>query len=444
MKKLLGRDSLSDMEKIMTQQLRKPELMAPAGDMTSLRAALDAGADAVYFGVVSMNMRASARNFAVEDMPAIAALCHEYNARAYLALNTIVFDRELELAGNLVEAAAAAGIDAVICWDFAVVDLAMRHKIQVFVSTQMSVANSSSLLFLYRHFGIRRFVLARECTLEEIVQIRRHLSEKLGDEAANIELEVFAHGAMCVSVSGRCFMSQFGFDASANRGECRQPCRREYLIKDMREGKEFLLGQDYVMSPKDLCTLPFLEQVIAAGVDSLKIEGRGRSPEYVSVVTACYRQFIDFWYEQRESADFAERLAGLKTELMGKLDSVFHRGFSDGFYFGRQISDWTGGNGSKATHRKVHVGVVTNFFRKVMVAEIRVEGSGFSCGDELMFQGATTGVVSMKVESIEEAFKPVQSAGKNSLVGVKLAGLVRENDQVYLMVPVDELENVRQ
>jgi len=245
-------------------------------------------------------------------------------------------------------------------------------------------------------------------------------------------------------VSGRCFMSQFHFDASANRGECRQPCRREYLIKDIRDGKEFLLGQDYVMSPKDLCSLPFLDKILAAGVNSLKIEGRGRSPEYVSEVTACYRQLIDFYYEQQGSDDFMQRLATLKNELMARLDAVFHRGFSEGFFFGRQISDWTGGNGSKATHRKVHVGTVTNFFKKVMVAEIRVEGSGFSCGDELMFQGVATGVVNMKVESIEEAFKPVTAARKDSLVGVKLSGVVRENDQVYKMVPVDELENARQ
>lgn len=432
------------MQKTINDNRHKPELMAPAGDMTSLRAALDAGADAVYFGVVSMNMRASARNFAVEDLPEIAKVCHAAGARAYLALNTIIYDREVQLAESLVKAAAAAGIDAVICWDFAILELALRYRIAPFISTQMSVANSAALLFLYRQFGIRRFVLARECTLAEIISIRRRLKEALGDEAEKIELEVFAHGAMCVSVSGRCFMSQFHFDASANRGECRQPCRREYLIKDVRDGKEFTLGQDYVMSPKDLCTLPFLDQVLAAGVDSLKIEGRGRSPEYVSEVTACYRRFIDFYYGQSGAEDFAQQLASLKQELMARLDTVFHRGFSDGFFFGRQIAEWTGGNGSKATHRKVHVGVVTNFFKKVMVAEIKVEGAGFSAGDELMFQGSATGVISLRVESIEEAFKPVQQAARGSLVGVRLSGLVRENDQVYKMVPVEEVENAKQ
>lgn len=424
--------------------IKKPELMAPAGDFISLRAALSAGADAVYFGIASMNMRASARNFAPEDMGEIARLCHEAGAKAYLALNTIIFDAEINLADQLVEKAKSSGIDAVICWDFAILDLAFKHGITAFISTQMSVANSASIAFLYEKFGLRRFVLARECTLDEIISIKASLRKRLGDDADNIELEVFAHGAMCVSVSGRCFMSQFHFNQSANRGECRQPCRREFKISDIRDGKEFIIGSDYVMSPKDLCSLPFLEKLLATGVESLKIEGRGRSPEYVSVVTSCYRRFIDFYFASVEKADFSNQLKKLKEELMQELAAVFNRGFSDGFFFGRQIEDWTGGNGSKATHRKVHVGVVTNFFKKPGVAEIKVEGMGFCRGDELMFQGVTTGVITLVAESIEEAFKPVDSAGKNSLVGVKLAGFVRENDQVYRIIPVDELENVRQ
>ena len=397
--------------------LRKPELMAPAGDMISLRAALEAGADAVYFGVVSMNMRASAKNFAAAEMHEIARICRDYRAKAYLAMNTIIYDNELQLAEDLIKEAVLAGIDAVICWDFAILEIALRHGIEVFVSTQMSVANSASLIFLYRNFGIKRFVLARECTLEEIVSIRGNLRQQLGEAAEKIELEVFAHGAMCVSLSGRCFMSQIVFNKSANRGECRQPCRREYEIRDVRDGKEFLLGRDYVMSPRDLCTLPFLEKLLAAGIDSLKIEGRGRSPEYVSEVTACYRALIDFYYENCQSESFVKELETLKKTLMQRLDAVFHRGFSDGFYFGRQIGEWSGGNGSKATHRKVHVGVVTNFFKKVMVAEIKVEGTGFAQGDELMFQGAATGVVTQIAESLEVVLKPVERAEKNSMVG---------------------------
>lgn len=432
------------MGRILLVTQRKPELMAPAGDLTSLHAALDAGADAVYFGIASMNMRASARNFTPEQMPQIARICHEKNAKAYLALNTIVFDKEVEKARELVKQAAKAGIDAVICWDFAILQAALEFNIEPFISTQMSVANYAALVFLFKNFGIKRFVLARECTLEELHSIRENLAREIGEKARQIEIEVFAHGAMCVSVSGRCFMSQFHFENSANRGECRQPCRREYTITDIRDGKSFVLGQDYVMSPKDLCTLPFLDQLLEAGIDSLKIEGRGRSPEYVSTVTACYRRFIDFYFDRYDAPDFKSAMVELKEKLMKDLRQVFNRGFSDGFFFGRQIEDWTGGNGSKATHRKVYVGVVTNFFRKPMVAEIKVEANSFKVGDELMFQGPTTGVISLLAESIEHQFQAVSEAPKNSFVGVKLSQKVRENDQVYLMLPVEELENVKQ
>ncbi len=424
--------------------IKRPELMAPAGDIISLRAALDSGADAVYFGIVSMNMRANAKNFAVEDLPEVVSISHSANAKAYLALNTIIFEKEIPLAEKLVEKAAKASIDGIICWDFSVVEIALRHKIKVILSTQMSVANAHSIAFLYKSFGISRFVLARECTLDEIFTIRENLKSLLGDEAVKIEIEVFAHGAMCVSVSGRCFMSQFAFNESANRGECRQPCRREYLIKDIREGKEFLLGQNYVMSPKDLCSLPFLEKLLDVGVDSLKIEGRGRSAEYVSVVTKSYRRFIDFYMENRNKIDFAQQLEPLRKELIENVDSVFHRGFSNGFYFGRQIGEWSGGNGSKATHRKTHVGIVTNFFKKVSVAEIKVEGRDFKVGDKLMIQGPTTGVKSLKVISIEENEKSVEVARKGTLVGVKLSEIVRENDQVFMIVPVDEVKHLKQ
>ena len=426
------------------KKLKRPELMAPAGDMISLRAALDSGADAVYFGIVSMNMRANAKNFATEDLPEVARLCHEANAKAYLALNTIIFDKETELAEKLVSAASKASIDAVICWDFAVVELAIRYKMKVILSTQMSVSNANSMAFLYKSFGITRFVLARECTLDEIVSIRQNLKKLLGSDASKIEIEIFAHGAMCVSVSGRCYMSQFAFNESANRGECRQPCRREYLIKDIREGKEFLIGQNYVMSPKDLCSLPFLEKVLDAGVDSLKIEGRGRSAEYVSMVTKCYRHFIDFYMENRNKPEFESDVEILRKELMEKVDSVFHRGFSEGFFFGRQIGEWSGGNGSKATHRKTHLGIVTNFFKKVMVAEIKVEARDFNVGDELMFQGPTTGVKTLKVISIEEDGKSVKVARKGTVVGVKLSDIVRENDQVFMVVPVEEVKHLKQ
>lgn len=424
--------------------MKKPELMAPAGDITSLISALEAGADAIYFGISEMNMRAAAKNFTTEDLPLISSTCKKYGAKSYLALNTIIYDHEINKAQNIISAAAKAGIDAVICWDFAIIAEALKIGLPIFLSTQMSVANSESLIFLYKNFGIKRFVLARECTLEEIISIKQNLKSKLGDKSDEIEIEVFAHGAMCVSVSGRCFMSQYAFNSSANRGECRQPCRREYYIKDIRDGKEFLIGKDYVMSPKDLCTMPFLDKLIDSGIESLKIEGRGRSPEYVKTVTECYRKFIDFYFENKNKPDFESNISDLKITLTEKLDSVFHRGFSDGFFFGRRIEDWSGGNGSKATHRKVHIGVVTNFFKKVGVAEIKITNRGFNKGDKLLFIGKSTGVKSLEALSIESDEKPVERAEKNTVVGVKLSEIVRENDEVYQIVPVEEVNNLKQ
>jgi putative protease len=428
----------------MINNIKKPELMSPAGDITSLVAALEAGADAVYFGIADINMRASARNFSVEDLVEISQTCKKFGAKAYLALNTIIYDAEIEKAQNIIKLAKEAGIDAVICWDFSIISLALEEKMPIFVSTQMSVANSQALLFLYKTFGIKRFVLARECTLEEIIHIKKEIKAALGDKAKEIELEVFIHGAMCVSVSGRCFMSQFAFNASANRGECRQPCRREFEIREIRDGKEFLIGKDYVMSPKDLCAMPFLDKVLDAGVESLKIEGRGRSPEYVKIVTECYREFIDFYYENKGNDGFLQALEELKIKLMERLNSVFHRGFSDGFFFGRQIEDWSGGNGSKASHRKVQIGLVTNFFRKVGVAEIKIQNRGFSVDEELLFIGKTTGVKELKVVSIEKDAKPVLSAEKNEVVGVKLLEIVREGDEVFKLVPIEEVAEVKQ
>ncbi|MGM0599224.1 MAG: U32 family peptidase [Candidatus Rifleibacteriota bacterium] len=422
----------------------KPELMAPAGDMLSLRAAIDAGADAIYFGIASMNMRSSAKNFSADQLAEVVAQCHQSDVKAYLALNTIVYDHELKKAEKLIKEAVSAGIDAIICWDFAIIDLVLQHKAVPFISTQMSVANSRSIAFLYKHFGIKRFVLARECTLDEIKTLKEELNNMPGNIGSEIEIEVFAHGAMCVSLSGRCFMSEFHFGKSGNRGECKQPCRREYKITEIRDGKSFLIGSNYVMSPKDLCSLPFIDKVFATGIDSLKIEGRGRSPEYVSTVTSCYRRAIDYYFANHEKENFNENFKELKTSLVKELKSVFNRGFSEGFLFGRPVTQWTSGNGSKATHRKVQVGIVTNFFKKPMVAEIKVEGHSFKPGDTLMFQGNKTGVKNLTVESIEIEQKPVEMAERNSFVGVKLAQEVRRNDKVYMIVPVEEVKEVQQ
>ncbi|MEA3515151.1 MAG: peptidase U32 family protein [Nanoarchaeota archaeon] len=412
----------------------KPEIMAPAGDWISLRAAIDAGCDSVYFGIKGINMRAGAKNFAIPELKKITQTCHKNDVKAYLALNTVVYEKEIKNIAKILAKAKAAGIDAVICWDMAVIREANKQKIPVFISTQMSVSNSQSIIFFYETLGIKRFVLARECSIEDIKRIRKELKKALGVKAKEIGIEVFVHGAMCVSISGRCFLSQFQFGKSANRGECIQPCRREYKITDIEEKHSFVIGNNYLLSPKDLCVLPFIEKLIEAGVDSLKIEGRNRSPEYVRTVTSAYRKAIDFYFENKSKNGFEKEFDVLKKKLVDEVKRVYHRGFSSGFFMGKPINEWTDSYGSKATTRKEYVGVVKNYYKKHGVAEIKVESNEFNKGDEIMFQGPTTGVFSQKADSIEINHKQVNQAVKGEYVAVKTKKLVRVNDKIYKQI----------
>lgn len=395
--------------------MKKPELLAPAGNFPSLIAALDAGADAVYFGVKELNMRITADNFRVSDIKKIVTLCHERKARAYLTLNTIVYESELKKLDKIL--AKAKGVDAVIAWDMAAVSLAKKHKIPVHLSTQASVSNSIAAEF-YRKAGAERIILARECTLDDIKRIKR---------ASRVQVEAFVHGAMCVSMSGRCFISQEVFGRSANRGDCLQPCRRKYIIKDTEEKYELELGEDYVLSPKDLCTIEFLDKIIATGVDALKIEGRARSPEYVAAVVSCYRKAID----AIAAGNFSSRL---KKDLMRELARVYNRGFSQGFFFGRPISDFAAPH-SRATEKKIFLGTVMNFYKKHSVAEVRLESAGVKLGDRLIVQGNATGSKQQTVESMQIEGKDIKHAEKGSRVGIKLGFTARQNDKVYKLKP---------
>lgn len=419
-----------------------PELLAPAGDELSLRAALDAGADAVYFGAGSFNMRQRARNFSADDIHGVVSLCHEYGARAYLAINIIVYETEFAFLESTLDNAVKAGVDAVICWDQAVIKAASDRGLEVHLSTQASVSNSRAILQYFRNNGIRRFVMARECTLDHLREIRLNLRGELGDEADLIELEVFIHGAMCVSVSGRCFMSESASGESANRGACLQPCRREYRIIDVEGEYEFELGRDYVMSPSDLCTMPILEKILQSGITSLKIEGRMRSPEYVSTVVGSYRKAVDFYFDRIAGvtdigtaalSEFEE----LKSELIGDLRDVFNRDFSTGFYMGRPVGDWAKSPNSQAKKRKETVGIVVNYYRKVGVAEIKVQGASFGIGDELLIQGPTTGNLPVNVESIQVEHNAVGKAYRGEHVAVPVPRRVRLNDAVFRRFDVE-------
>jgi putative protease len=297
----------------------------------------------------------------------------------------------------------------------------------------MSVANSASLVWLQRALGARRFVLARECSLADIKAIRRAVALVHGSHTPAPELEIFAHGAMCVSMSGRCLMSQFRHGASANRGQCRQPCRREYRVESDDGG--FVVGRGYVLSPRDLCTLPFIEKLLAAGVSSLKIEGRGRSPEYVGTVTRCYRRAVDFYAENRGKKGWRAALAALKQDLLHDLSRVYNRGFSSGFFLGRPLEQWAEGPGSHAAVRKEYAGVVLRYYPRAGVAEVRVESSDIVAGNEIMVQGRITGTFSQIAGSLEMDHRAIVRAARGSVVALKTERPARKHDRVYVLRP---------
>lgn len=406
-------------------KIKKPELLAPIQDYTSLTAAIENGADAVFFGIKGFNMRAGAKNFTLRDLPKITKIAKGAGVKTYLAINTIIYENELKKVEEILRKVKAAGVNAIICWDFAIIQIAKRLKIEVHISTQASIANSETAEF-YRKLGATRVVLARECSLEQIKEIRKH---------TKAEIEIFIHGAMCVSMSGRCFMSQYLFGASANRGECQQPCRRKYLIKQVDGEQELELGEDYVMSPKDMCTIDFIEKILDLGVDCLKIEGRNRSPEYVATVTKAYRTIIDFICEaKKRDKKFSEELLSLKKSLSEKLDTVYHRGHSAGFFLGKPIDEWTHSNGSQATQKKISVGSITKYYKKIGVAEIRLHGKlKIRIGDTLMIQGPTSGSIEEKIRSLEKDHEPIKEATGGEKVAIKINKVLKKNDQVYLI-----------
>jgi len=364
-----------------------------------------------------LNMRAKASNFKVDNLPELTSYCKEHNVRTYLTLNTIIYEEELDQLKEIILKAKEAGVDRIICWDFSVVQLCKEAGMPFCISTQGSVSNSLAANF-YKELGAERIVLARECSLEDIKKVRA---------LSDLEIEVFVHGAMCIAVSGRCFMSHHLFDKSANRGECIQPCRREYEVYDPTIGKSMIVGEDYILSPEDLCTLSFIDQLIETGVDSFKIEGRKRSPEYAAAVTAAYRKAIDLYYQKKLTPE-------IKNELIKELEKVFNRGFSTGFYFDTPGADeYADIYGSKASKRKEYLGKVLNYYKKPGVVYISVEAGTIRQGDEIYIIGETTGVAQIKVETILEDDRQLESASKGTKVTLKCNEVVRPRDAVYLI-----------
>jgi len=402
----------------------KPILLSPVGSWDMLSSAINAGCNAVYLGIKGLNMRDSgAKNFSLSDLKKITSICHLKKVLVYLTVNTIIYENEIKKVEKILIAAKKANIDAIIAWDFSVISLCKKHKLQIYLSTQASVSNFESIK-QYHKLGVKRFVLARECTLSQVKEITKK-AKKLDK---NIQIEVFIHGAMCVSVSGRCFLSQFlyGNETSANRGKCIQPCRRNYIIKDPETEKELDVHNNYILSPKDLCTLPFIDKLIESGVDIFKIEGRGRSPEYVSVVTSCYREAIDAYYNHKLTQT-------LKEKLVLRLKEVYNKGFSSGFYLGKPINEWAGTYGTLATKKKKYIAKILNIYKKINVAEIKLENGPLKIGDTILIIGKNTGVLEQKVMSIQKDVNhPLKIANKGDIVAIKLDKMIEKQDLIYL------------
>lgn len=404
--------------------MKKPELLAPAGNKTNLIAAIKNGADAVYFGVENLNMRAAAKNFKTDELPELVSYCKEHGVDTHLTMNTIVYENELDEIDKILTAAKAAGIDMIICWDMAVIRKVKEYDIPFCVSTQASISNSASAQF-YKDLGAKRIVLARECTLDQIKEIKSKV---------DIEIETFVHGAMCVAVSGRCFMSHEVFNRSANRGDCLQPCRREFKIYDTHNEAEYLLGEDYVLSPKDLYAMPFIDQLIEAGIDSFKIEGRKRSPEYISKVIHSYREAIDLYFKNELTE---EKKAAYEEELL----KVYNRGFSPGFYFNTQNEEqYAGIYGSKATTKKAYAGKVVNFFKQSSIAHVKLEAAGVSKEDELYIIGNATGIIELKIADLFVNDIKGDSANKGDEITFPVPDRVRPGDKLYKVVQVEQNE----
>jgi len=409
------------------------EIMAPAGSWESLHAAIKGGADSVYFGVEKLNMRArSSHNFTTADLPEIAAVCRANGLKSYLTLNIVVFDDEIKEMKEVLAAAAEAGITAVIATDQAAIIAAREAGMEVHLSTQLNISNSGAVKFYSEWADV--VVLSRELNLQQVKTIHDSIvsDDIRGPGGELIKLEMFVHGALCMAVSGKCYLSLHEYNASANRGNCYQTCRRGYTVRDRETGYELDIDNQYIMSPKDLCTIGFLDQLIGAGARVLKIEGRARPPEYVETVVRCYGE---------AAAAVAGGTFGKEKVdgWMRELQTVFNRGFWDGYYLGQRLGEWTASYGSSATRRKVLVGKVTNYFSRQGVAEIKLETGAVTVGDELLITGPTTGIVRHTVKELRDGNeKDALTVARGELCSVRLSDTVRRSDKVFRWVEASD------
>lgn len=410
------------------------EIMAPVGSYEALMGAIQGGAGSVYFGVGKMNMRSrSAANFTLTDLEKITAICKEAGIRSYLTLNTIIYDHEVAEMHQLIDAAKANGVNAVIASDLSVLEYARSVGLEIHISTQCNITNLEAVKFYSRFADV--MVTARELKLSQVGAITKAIREQhiTGPAGELVQIEVFAHGALCMAVSGKCYISLDNFNESANRGACLQPCRREYNVKDVDNEIELNIDSKYIMSPKDLKTIDFLDQILAAGVRVLKIEGRGRSAEYVKTVTETYKDAANAYF----NGTFTTENIAVWNQ---KLASVYNRGFWDGYYLGQKMGEWSARYGSQATRQKIYIGKITNYFTKIDVAEVKVETHTLDVGDDIMIIGPTTGVYEARIDEVRFDLQPVSSVIKGQLCSIPVNNIVRRNDKLYKFVDVS-LEN---
>ncbi|OIQ41378.1 MAG: collagenase [Bacteroidetes bacterium MedPE-SWsnd-G1] len=408
--------------------MQKIELMAPAGNFESMQAALDNGADSIYFGVEQLNMRARASiNFTLEDLQEISDRCKAKNVRTYLTLNTIVYDHDLSIVKTLIQKAKDADITAVIAMDQAVIASARAIGMEVHISTQINITNIETAKF-YAMFA-DTIVLSRELSLRQVNKITEQIEKDdvRGPSGKLLEVEIFGHGALCMAVSGKCYMSLHSHNSSANRGACKQNCRKKYTVIDQETGFEMELDNEYIMSPKDLCTIDFLDEIADAGIKVLKIEGRGRAPEYVARVIKCYREAID---EIEAGTYTKEKVIGWMQEL----EKVYNRGFWSGYYLGQKLGEWSKGSGSHATQKKVYLGKGMHYFPKPKIGEFKIEAYDVNVGDTILVTGPTTGAKEMKVSEMYVNDSSGEKAQKGDSVTIPLEFRIRPSDKLYKIV----------
>ena len=407
---------------------RSVELMSPVGSYEALMATIKAGCNSVYFGVEQLNMRArSSNNFTIEDLKRIAEIGKEKNVKTYLTLNTILYDHDITLMKSIVNAAKENGVTAIIASDHAVMNYAKKIGMEIHISTQANVSNIDTVEF-YANFA-DVVVLARELSLMQVADISREIKRRniIGPSGKLIELEIFAHGALCMAVSGKCYLSLHSHFASANRGACIQNCRRSYIVTDKEDGMEFEIDNEFIMSAKDLCTIDFIDKILDAGVSVLKLEGRGRSVDYVHTVTKCYNEAIDAYL----NGSFTKEKI---TEWKIQLATVFNRGFWDGYYLGRKMGEWCDENGSKSSKKKIYLAKGLKYFDQAKVGEFQCESHSLSVGDEIMITGPTTGYIEMKIEELRVDGKSIDKVTKGTIFTIMSNEKIRPSDKLYKLV----------